>query len=243
MWDGLAYALFLPEAETSTGVVILHGAGSSKESHFDFGRLCREAGVAALAYDARGHGRSEGAFGPSAIEDAVEMCSLLREHSPRIALRGSSLGGTLAIHAAAADPGVAAVVAICPAPEDLLRRGLRSGELQGFRADREALEPFLDGLDLTEAVTRLSPSTSLLLLHARGDEQVPYTVSEELHAAAHEPKRLILFPGGHHRSLQHDPEVQLLSLRWMEETPGDDTGGSRPRTPGGSRPTASPEGM
>jgi hypothetical protein len=41
-------------------------------------------------------------------------------------------------------------------------------------------------------------------------------VSEELHAAAHEPKRLVVFPGGHHRSLQHDLEVQSLSRRFIE---------------------------
>jgi len=213
--EGLAYALFLPGDKPSAGVVILHGAGSAKESHFDFGRLCREAGMAALAYDARGHGRSKGAFGPSAVDDAVAMCSLLREHAPRVALRGSSLGGCFAIHAAAADPEVSAVVAICPAPEDLLRRGLRSGDLQGFEADREALDPFLEDLDLLDAVAKLGGRTALLLLHARGDEQVPYTVSEGLHAAAHEPKRLILFPGGHHRSLQHDLEVQNLTVRFI----------------------------
>src|SRR5215218_7892538 len=89
--DGLAYALFLPEGEPKAGVVILHGAGSAKESHFDFARVARERGLAALAYDARGHGRSDGAFGPDAIADAVGMCELLREHAPRIALRGSSL--------------------------------------------------------------------------------------------------------------------------------------------------------
>jgi hypothetical protein len=42
-------------------------------------------------------------------------------------------------------------------------------------------------------------------------------ISEELHAAAHEPKRLIVFPGGHHRSLQHDLEVQNLSVKWIEK--------------------------
>jgi uncharacterized protein len=213
--DGLAYALFLPEGEPFAGTVILHGSGSSKESHFDFARLCRETGMAALAYDARGHGRSTGAFGATALDDALSMCRLMREHAPEVALRGSSMGGCFAIHAAARDPEIAAVVAICPAPEDLLLRGLRSGELSGLRADRESLEPLLESLDLSTAVARLGPRTGLLLLHARGDEQVPWTVSEELHAAAHEPKRLIVFPGGHHRSLQHDLEVQNLAVRFI----------------------------
>src|SRR4051812_3167590 len=217
---GLAYALFLPEEKPEAGVVILHGAGSAKESHFDFARLCRDSGLAALAFDARGHGRSEGEFGPGAIDDVLAMCELMRSHAPRVALRGSSMGGFCAIQAAARDPSVCAVVGICPAPEDLLLRGLRSEELQGFAADRDALEPWLETLDLYEAVGRLGPETGLLLLHARGDEQIPYTVSEELFAAAHEPKRLLILPGGHHRSLQHDLEIQSISRRFVVQAAG-----------------------
>jgi uncharacterized protein len=215
--DGLAYALFLPEEEPQASVVILHGAGSAKESHFDFARLCRDSGLAALAFDARGHGRSEGAFGPGALDDVLSMCELLRGHAPAVALRGSSMGGFCAIHAAALDPSLVAVVAICPAPEDLLLRGLRSGELRDFEVDADALEPWLESHDLYDAVGRLGPDTALLLLHARGDEQIPYTVSEELFAAAHEPKRLLVLPGGHHRSLQHDLEIQSLSWRYIEK--------------------------
>jgi alpha-beta hydrolase superfamily lysophospholipase len=214
---GLAYALFTPAAEPAAGVVILHGAGSAKESHFDFARAARAHGLAALAYDARGHGRSEGRFGPSAIEDAVAMCELLSSEAPAVAVRGSSMGGFCAIHAAAGWGEAVAVVAICPAPEDLLLRGLRSGRLEGFEVDRDAVEPWLEALDVYEAVGRLGPRTALLLMHAEGDEQIPYTVSQELHDAAREPKRLLLLPGGHHRSLQHDGEIQAQSLKFIED--------------------------
>jgi alpha-beta hydrolase superfamily lysophospholipase len=213
--DGLAYALFLPEGEPRAGVVILHGAGSAKESHFDFARGCRADGIASIAYDARGHGRSQGDFGPSAIDDVLTMVELLRSHAEPIALRGSSMGGFQALHAGARDHGLCAVVAICPAPEDLLLRGLRSGRLVEFEVDREAIEPWLEALDIYEAVGRLGPRTALLLMHAEGDEQIPYTVSQELHAAAQEPKRLLVLPGGHHRSLQHDGEMQGESLRFI----------------------------
>lgn len=213
--DGLAYALFLPDDEPRAGVVILHGAGSAKESHFDFARSCRADGIAALAYDARGHGRSAGEFGPAAIDDALAMVQLLRGHAGPVALRGSSMGGFQAIHAGARDPSLCAVVAICPAPEDILLRGLRSRELQEFRCDAPATERWLEGLDIYAAAAGLGPATALLLLHARGDEQIPWTVSEELYAAAAEPKRLLVLPGGHHRSLQHDLELQAESRRFI----------------------------
>src|SRR3954470_17752813 len=215
--EGLAYALFLPPEEPTAGIVICHGSGSAKESHFDFARNAMGPGMAAVSFDARGHGRSQGDFGPTAFDDAIAMLDLMREHAPSVALRGSSMGGFCAIHAAALDGRVAAVVAISPAPEDYLLRGLRSEVLDGFDVDREAIEPWLETLDIREAVAALSDAgTALLLLHAQGDEQVPYTVSEELHAAAGEPKRLLIVPGGHHRSLQHDVEMQNVSLGFVE---------------------------
>jgi alpha-beta hydrolase superfamily lysophospholipase len=213
--NGLSYALFLPAGEPRAGVVILHGAGSAKESHFDFARGCRADGIAALAYDARGHGRSEGEFGPGAIDDALAMVALMRRHADPVALRGSSMGGFQAIHAGARDPSLCAVVAICPAPEDLLLRGLRSGEQLRFRCDVPATAEWLATLDVYAAIGELGVRTGLLLLHARGDEQIPWTVSEQLHAAAHEPKRLLILPGGHHRSLQHDEELQAASRRFI----------------------------
>jgi alpha-beta hydrolase superfamily lysophospholipase len=221
--DGLSYALFLPDEAPRAGVVICHGAGSAKESHFDFARTARDRGLAALAYDARGHGRSEGELGPGLAGDALAMCDLLRSYAPAVALRGSSLGGFTAIMAAAASHGsVGAVVALCPAPGELLARALRSPEPREveFRADVERLEPWLASVSLTEAAASLGPRTALLLMHARGDEQVPYTVSEELLEAAAEPKRLLLVPGGHHRSLQHDVEMQNEALRFVERALG-----------------------
>jgi len=51
-------------------------------------------------------------------------------------------------------------------------------------------------------------------MHAEGDEQVPVSVSAELLAAA-PGSRFIRVPGGHHRSIQHDCELQAASLRWV----------------------------
>ena len=217
--DGLSYALFLPEGEPETGVVILPGAGSAKESHFDFARGCRDEGMAALAFDARGHGRSEGEFGPGALDDVLAMVALLRAHAPQVALRGSSMGGFAAIHAAGPRPGA-------------LRRGgdlprARGGPASMLALGRTARSAFAatwrPPRSGSSRSTSTAPSggsgarTGLLLLHARGDEQVPYTVSEQLFAAAHEPKRLLLLPGGHHRSLQHDLELQAVSRRFVRK--------------------------
>jgi uncharacterized protein len=192
-------------------MVILHGAGSCKESHFDFARAARAAGLVAVAFDQRGHGESAGALSGRLLEDVGTMSELV----PRpLALRGSSMGGYVALLAAGrleAD----AVVAICPAGAEQLLRGLRARSFE-FRFDEGSLEGFLLEHDLMAAVEDLR--TPMLLLHAEGDEQVPVEHSVALHRAARmDHKRLIALPGGHHRSIQHDAELQGESLRFVEK--------------------------
>ncbi|HEY3021225.1 MAG TPA: alpha/beta fold hydrolase [Solirubrobacteraceae bacterium] len=206
---GLAYALFLPEGEPRGAVLILHGASSAKESHFDFARACRAHGFAALAFDARGHGESEGAMGAGVLDDVAAMAALLPEDAP-LALRGSSMGGYLAI-VGAERLAARALVAICPASAGMLRRGLRANAFE-FRADAGHLDAFLAEHD--EMLAAAGLEVPLLLLHAEGDERVPVEHSRELARAAPNA-RLIAVPGGHHRSVQHDGELQAETLRWL----------------------------
>lgn len=208
--DGLSYALFTPEAGASPvgGVVILHGADSAKESHYDFARLLRSSGVAAVCFDARGHGDSRGSLGASVLDDVVAVASVLPRDVP-LGLRGSSMGGWMAL-AAAERVGAAAVVAICPATSDGLARGVRDGRF-AFRFAPD-LADVVAGVDLDAAARRLGER--LLLLHAEGDEVVPVEVSQGLHAVA-TGSRLVVTPGGHHRSIQHDEELQAFAARWL----------------------------
>ena len=214
---GLSFALFLPAGAPPASVVILHGASSCKESHFDFARACRADGLAALSFDMRGHGESDGPMDARALDDVATMAALARDRTGAVAvaLRGSSMGGYLAL-VAAAPADARAVVAICPASGAGLARGLRAGRLE-FDADAGALEPVLAQHDELRAAELLD--VPLLLLHAEGDEVVPVEHSRALHVAA-AGSRLVAVPGGHHRSVQHDPELQALSIRFIREAIG-----------------------
>jgi fermentation-respiration switch protein FrsA (DUF1100 family) len=227
--DGIAWCLWLPPGEGPFGaVIVLHGAGSRKENHADYARAAVAHGLAALTFDNRGHGETEGSLGAGMIDDLDALASWLGQRPEvdgrRIGVRGSSLGGLLAIHAAAASDAVAAAVAICPAAEWMLAEDVervldgrppRAGSaLAEMRVDAPALAGWLGRNDVEEAAARMG-AKPLLLIHARGDEVVPYTQSETLYARAAEPKRLLLLEGGHHRSAQHDPELQGESLRWL----------------------------
>ena len=217
--DGLAYRTWLPESDPPwPGIVVLHGAGSCKENHADFARLAADFGWATLAYDQRGHGESLGEMSPTAVDDAIAMARKLAAHEgvdpDRVCVRGSSMGGFVAIHATAISDAIAGAIAICPPSERMLAEGLRSDPLE-MRANRDALEPWLEEHDLREAVALIGDKP-LILLHARGDEEVPSEWSEELYERAAEPRKLIVVPGGHHRSVQHDAELQTVALRWLE---------------------------
>ena len=213
--DGVAYTAWLPD-DPRAGVVVIHGAGSAKESHHDFARAAVAQGLAAVCFDQRGHGASPAPLDGRMISDVVMIANLLRgeigdPHAP-VALRGSSLGGYLAI-VAAARARAAAVVAICPAGAGGLRRGFAAGRFP-VDADVPAVQALLAAHELPDAVRELR--VPLLLMHAEGDERVPVAQSRELGALATDPAgRLIVVPGGHHRSVQHDPELQAVSLRFL----------------------------
>ena len=227
--DGIAWCLWLPPGDGPwPAVMVLHGAGSRKENHADYARAAVAHGLAALTFDNRGHGETEGPLGAGVIEDLGALAAWLARRpgidAGRIGVRGSSMGGLLAIHAAAASDDIAAAVAICPAAEWMLAEDVQrvldgrpppaGSALAEMRIDAAGLADWLDRNDVEEAVERMG-AKPLLLIHARGDEVVPYTQSEKLYERAAEPKRLLLLEGGHHRSAQHDPELQGESLRWL----------------------------
>jgi alpha-beta hydrolase superfamily lysophospholipase len=220
--EGRPYMLWLPQSPPPwRAMVILHGAGSRKENHGDFGRACAASGWAAVAFDQRGHGESDEGMSPEALADVGRMARFLAAvdgtDPARVCVRGSSMGGFMAIQAAATSDQIAGAIAVCPAGTHHLLRGMRAGTMRiGIDPGTEgSLEAWLAEHDLRDAV-ELMGAKPLLLIHARGDDQIPSDWSEELFARASEPRKMILLPGGHHRSAQHDAELHGLALRWME---------------------------
>lgn len=221
--DGLAYARFRPDGPPRARLVVLHGAGSAKESHYAWARSCRARGISAVCFDMRGHGESAGRLDGRVLDDVASMAAVAGEGGgtsaappPRPApllLRGSSMGGWLAL-TAGVRLEAAGVVAICPAEGASLVRALRGGNLPPFGLDVEAVVRVLASVSELRAAEQLGGR--LLLMHAAGDETVPVEVSRELHARV-PSARYVEVPGGHHRSVQHDGELQAYALRWIDK--------------------------
>ena len=214
--SALAHLLDMPAGEPWGGLVILHGAGSRKENHAGMAAAATSAGLATVRFDMRGHGETGGQLDGRALDDVAAAAALFPAGLP-VALRGSSMGGYLAL-IAAEHAGAAAVVAVCPAPESLLARGLRTGRLE-VAADTAALQALLAAHPLEAAVAALE--LPLLIQHAARDERVPVAGSRALAARLRHPaSRLDVAPGGDHRSVQHDPAAQAAALKWLREVIG-----------------------
>ncbi len=212
--DGLELAgrLFRPAGAPRGALLVCHGAGSRKENHELMGEQAAAAGLAALTFDFRGHGESEGEMGPDGWRDAVAAGERLLAESgaPWLAARGASMGGCMLLLAARARPGFFRSLALlCPADGGSLLAGLDElerepdsapggpqGREYSARFDAAALRPFLAGLDLVAAARGMP---RVLLAHARDDDAVPFAHSERLAAVLAPPSLFIcLDEGGHH---------------------------------------------
>jgi alpha-beta hydrolase superfamily lysophospholipase len=84
----------------------------------------------------------------------------------------------------------------------------------------EALEHLLSRNDEIDAARALR--AALLIQHAEGDEVVPIDHSRALlDAAGSTVKQLVAVPGGHHRSVQHDPELQAQAVAFARAAIAD----------------------
>lgn len=142
------------QAGAGSPIVLLHGLTATRRYVVMGSRLLQRAGRRAIAYDARGHGRSTPAPDPSAYgyerlaDDLLAVMDSLG--LKRAMLAGASMGAHTIVRFALEHPGrVAALGLITPAYDpdthmlgdaeefaawDALARGLREGGVEGFMA-------------------------------------------------------------------------------------------------------------
>jgi alpha/beta superfamily hydrolase len=115
--DGVRLAAWWIPSRNGAAVLVLPGAGSTRDDVLDHAALVAHAGYGALLLDWRGHGASEGRLnefgwgGDGDVRTAVSWVLHQPEITGRVGLLGLSMGGEVAVTAAASDPRIAAVVA------------------------------------------------------------------------------------------------------------------------------------
>ena len=203
-------------------VVYLHGIADNRGSGLSAALRLSARGFDVVAYDSRAHGDSGGqicTYGFYEKRDLQRVLDVL-ESGPVIVI-GSSLGGAVALQAAAEDARISAVVA-AESFSDLrtvaterapwfftaktITQALALAEKEGrFRVD--AVSP-------KDSARRIS--VPVLLIHGALDHETPPDHSRRIFESLAGRKRLLLVEGaGHNQSLQ--PAIWPEIERWIDD--------------------------
>jgi alpha-beta hydrolase superfamily lysophospholipase len=215
----VAAVLHLPEGRGRVAcIVACHGLHASKESdkYLMLGAELPGAGFGLARFDFRGCGESGGVEEEtnvaSRVEDAEAVLGALAAHprlDGRFGLLGSSLGGFVALHVAAARrDGTPVVTWNAPADLDDLRD----------RADSPGLGPALRG-EVAAGRYAATPAgvARHLVIQGGADDVVPPVHAWRLHARAAEPRAIAVLPGADHRLSEpaHRKQAVALSIDWL----------------------------
>ena len=182
------------------GVVLLPGAGVSKESELHLAEKIAELGAAVLTIDQRGVGEAGSLF-PDLKEDlvifsqgnepyqhllvydALRSFDLLRSapfvDPERIIIAGESLGGRVAIIATAIDKNVAGTLAISTASLKL-------------NVGNETLSAaYAKSIDADSYIDMIAPR-KLVMIHNQYDPAIPVEYAVRTYMKANDPKGFIL---------------------------------------------------
>ena len=214
---GTALAGWSTPPHNDTAVVLLHGAGGSREEVRPYAQMLQSAGFGVLALDLQGHGASEGRtnrFGWQSTADVVAAVAFLQERGiERIGGLGLSLGGETLLGAANACPAMTPIVA-----DGATRRSI--GELWALPSERPLVRNFvqrvmfatvqlLSGqeppLPLLDAMVA-APETRTLLI-AGGNAALEAAYNERFSDVLGERATLWVAPGaGHTGALARYPD-------------------------------------
>jgi alpha-beta hydrolase superfamily lysophospholipase len=202
-------------------LIYLHGSADNRASGVQIAERFLERGFDALLYDSRAHGESEGnacTYGYYERRDLSRAIDLLRVRP--IVVLGVSLGGAVALQAAAEDSRISAVVAVASF-SDLRTVARERAPFVASQADIEAAFRLaeeqahfeVDEAGPLKAAGRIR--VPVLLVHGDADAETPPAHSERLFEALHCEKRLLLVPGaGHNDALRPDVWTQVDA--WLD---------------------------
>jgi uncharacterized protein len=213
----LAALVHLPPRLPAPTVICCHGLLSSKDSS-KFVVICEElcqAGFAAVRFDFSGCGASPRVAEPTLLATRSRDLSTVMVHVRRqtwttgqVGLLGSSLGGYLALQAAAqASRGAIKAVVCWATPFDLVR--VRTAlEQEGRPTGASAV---LAALGEPQDLSALPPLSSVLMVHGEQDTTVAWQEAVRIYHLLADPKQLLLFEKADHRFL--DPACRRLAIR------------------------------
>jgi uncharacterized protein len=210
-----------PDGPIRGTLVSLHGVADNRRGAAGLVSRFGKQGLAVAAYDSRAHGASDGEFCTYGFHEREDLRRVLAILPPGpVILFGTSLGGAVALQAAADEPRVTGVVAAetfsdlatvvrdrAPrfTPEFLLRQAFRvAGERGNF--DLEQASPVRAAASIRVPV---------LLIHGARDRDTGPDHSRRIYDALAGEKRLIVVDNAGHGQSLSGPDVWKEIEDWV----------------------------
>lgn len=201
--NGNIYGLLvLPKSASDLvpGIVLLPGAGVSKESELKLAEKMAELGAAVITIDQRGVGETDGKlpkidedyltflkaqepYQHLMVYDALRAYDLLHSapfvDPERIMIAGESLGGRIAVIAAAIDGNIKGVLVIS------------SSGLDFEETNDTKVNAFLQSIDSDHYIGQITPR-KLVMMHNYHDAIIPLSNAIRTYQKAQQPKQFVL---------------------------------------------------
>ena len=229
--DGLQLAgWFIPsQGQDGATLIFVHGLGSNRSALLDQAAMLAEQGYGALLFDLRAHGRSQGdksSWGLAEVADVEAALAFLQAQPAvdphRIGILGHSMGGAIAIRAAAQLSEIRLVVA-----ESVYTNFENNQErltVSFARLPEWTAPPVLRWAEMIAGVnsSQLAPLQEvasiaprpILFIQGGQDKTVHVSNGSTLFETAVAPKERLLIPNaGHNNLFETDPELMTRRLR------------------------------
>jgi pimeloyl-ACP methyl ester carboxylesterase len=217
--------LFRAAAPRRGLIVYLHGIADNRQSAAGVAARFVPRGFDVFAYDSRAHGDSTGdacTYGYYEKGDLSRWLDAL--DAEPVVLVGVSLGGAVALQAAADDPRVLGVVAVSSfADLDSIVRErapwyLSSGYVTAALAEAGRTAHFPTGeASPVRAAARIR--VPVLLLYGTRDRETSPAHSQRIFAALAGPRQIHAIAGAGHSDVLGKPESWRLIDAWLDELP------------------------
>ncbi len=218
-----------PQPGVDAALIFVHGLGSNRGSLLDQAAMLAEEGYGSLLFDLRAHGRSKGgksSWGLTEVADVQAALAFLQAQPAvdpaKIGVVGHSMGGAIAIRAAAQLPEIRLVVAesvYTNFADNEARLTVSFARLPDWTAPLIMdWAEWIAGVDSSQLaplheVASLSPRPILFIQGGR-DKTVHVSNGSTLYDTAVSPKERLLIPdAGHNDLFQTDPDLMSRRLR------------------------------
>jgi pimeloyl-ACP methyl ester carboxylesterase len=244
-----------PHQPSQGTLLFIHGWQGDYRQHFFHALALAEDGWDSVLTDLRGHGYSGGDCISFGVHESRELKALINhlvelpDFTPPLVLFGTSMGGAVALLAAADHDTVSGVIAVAPYGEFMavFPDGLQHMAPRGTRlflspnrvekalvhAEQRSQASLLDAAPLARAG---DVSVPVLLIHGEADRFVPAEQSRQLADALPESE-LVLLEDHKHVSLILDRDAVLESAQpWLRLHSNQQSAPAKPHQPASGAP-------